>query len=62
MGTFHHLHFSGVSSPVIALGAVFSGLEVPLVIIGFEARENIRPATLPPRSATGTGLNKWPST
>jgi hypothetical protein len=39
---------------------VFSGLEVPLVIIGFEARENIRPATLPPRGATGTGLNKSP--
>ena len=43
IGTFHHLYFSGASSTVIALGAVFSGLEVvPLVLIGFEGWENIR--------------------
>ncbi len=43
IGTFHHLYFSGASSTVIALGAVFSALEVvPLVLIGFEAWENIR--------------------
>jgi nitric oxide reductase subunit B len=43
IGTFHHLYFSGTPDFVLALGAVFSGLEVvPLVLIGFEAWENIR--------------------
>jgi nitric oxide reductase subunit B len=43
IGTFHHLYFAGTPSVVMALGAVFSALEVvPLVLIGFEAWENIR--------------------
>jgi nitric oxide reductase subunit B len=43
LGTFHHLYFSGAGPAVIALGATFSALEVvPLVLIGFEAWENIR--------------------
>jgi nitric oxide reductase subunit B len=43
LGTFHHLYFSGAGPMVIALGATFSALEVvPLVLIGFEAWENIR--------------------
>ncbi len=43
LGTFHHLYFTGAGPAVIALGAVFSALEVvPLVLIGFEAWENIR--------------------
>jgi len=38
LGTFHHLYFSGTPTAVIALGAVFSALEVvPLVVVGFEA-------------------------
>ena len=38
LGTFHHLYFSGTPVAVIALGAVFSALEVvPLVVVGFEA-------------------------
>ena len=38
LGTFHHLYFSGTPTSVIALGAVFSALEVvPLVVVGFEA-------------------------
>jgi len=38
LGTFHHLYFSGTPIAVIALGAVFSALEVvPLVVVGFEA-------------------------
>src|SRR4029079_1453050 len=38
LGTFHHLYFSGTPVAVIALGAVFSALEVvPLVVGGFEA-------------------------
>lgn len=43
IGTFHHLYFSGTPNIVLALGSVFSALEVvPLVLIGFEAWENIR--------------------
>jgi len=43
IGTFHHLYFAGAPNIVLALGAVFSALEVvPLVLIGFEAWENIR--------------------
>jgi nitric oxide reductase subunit B len=38
LGTFHHLYWSGTPISVLALGAVFSALEVvPLVVIGFEA-------------------------
>jgi nitric oxide reductase subunit B len=37
-GTFHHLYFSGTPTPVLAVGASFSALEVvPLVLIGLEA-------------------------
>ncbi len=38
LGTFHHLYFSGTPVGVIALGSVFSALEVvPLIVVGFEA-------------------------
>ncbi|WP_188150289.1 nitric-oxide reductase large subunit [Teredinibacter waterburyi] len=40
-GTFHHLYFAGTSTPVMAVGATFSALEVvPLIILGYEAREH----------------------
>ncbi len=43
IGTFHHLYFAGTGAAVIALGSIFSALEVvPLVLIGFEAWDNIR--------------------
>jgi nitric oxide reductase subunit B len=43
IGTFHHLYFTGAGPAVLALGATFSALEVvPLVLVGFEAWENIR--------------------
>lgn len=43
IGTFHHLYFSGTPAVVMALGAVFSALEVvPLALVGFEAWENLR--------------------
>lgn len=42
IGTFHHLYFSGTPMGVLAYGAAFSALEVvPLVLIGFEAYENL---------------------
>jgi nitric oxide reductase subunit B len=38
LGTFHHMYFSGTPIAVIAVGAVFSALEVvPLMVVGFEA-------------------------
>src|SRR3954470_18503522 len=53
IGTFHHLYFAGAPSIVLALGAIFSALEVvPLVLIGFEAWENIR-------LTRGTARNPW---
>jgi nitric oxide reductase subunit B len=53
IGTFHHLYFSGAPTAVLALGAVFSAFEVvPLVLIGFEAWENIR-------LSRGTADNPW---
>ncbi len=39
-GTFHHLYFSGTTTPVMAIGATFSALEVvPLIVLGHEAWE-----------------------
>jgi len=43
IGTFHHLYWSGTPTVIIALGAVFSALEVvPLSLLGFEAAHNLR--------------------
>ena len=43
IGTFHHLFWSGTPVPIMALGAVFSALEiVPLTLLGFEAAHNLR--------------------
>ncbi|TWU45809.1 Nitric oxide reductase subunit B [Novipirellula aureliae] len=57
IGTFHHLYFTGTPTPVLALGAMFSALEVvPLVLIGFEAYENL---TLT-RAKPWVTAYKWP--
>jgi nitric oxide reductase subunit B len=41
LGMFHHLYFTGTPTVVLALGGLFSALElVPLVLIGYEAHEN----------------------
>jgi nitric oxide reductase subunit B len=57
IGTFHHLYFAGMPNSVLALGAVFSALEVvPLVLIGFEAWENIRFA----RAKEWLRAYRWP--
>ena len=38
LGTFHHLYWSGTPVGVLAMGSVFSALEVvPLMVVGFEA-------------------------
>ncbi|MDK4688812.1 nitric-oxide reductase large subunit [Kingella negevensis] len=40
-GTFHHLYFTGTTTPVMAAGASFSALEVvPLILLGHEAYEH----------------------
>lgn len=40
-GTFHHLYFTGTTTPIMAIGASFSALEVvPLVVLGYEAYEH----------------------
>ena len=40
-GTFHHLYFAGTTTPIMAVGASFSALEVvPLILLGKEAHEH----------------------
>jgi len=57
IGTFHHLYFSGTPVGVMAFGAVFSALEVvPLVLIGFEAYENLTHSRVKP----WVKAYKWP--
>ena len=56
-GTFHHLYFAGTTTPVMAVGASFSALEVvPLIVLGHEAWENWR---LKSRAPWMESL-KWP--
>src|ERR1039458_8995796 len=60
IGTFHHLYFAGTPNIVLSLGAVFSALEVvPLVLIGFEAWENIR-LTQGTADSPWISAYKWP--
>jgi nitric oxide reductase subunit B len=60
IGTFHHLYFTGMPTSVVALGAVFSALEVvPLVLVGFEAWENLRLARGTP-TARWVPAYRWP--
>lgn len=57
IGTFHHLYFSGTPIGVLAFGATFSALEVvPLVLIGFEAYENLTLSQARP----WVSAYKWP--
>ena len=57
IGTLHHLYFSGTPVFVLALGSVFSALEVvPLLFVGFEAWENIRLS----RTKPWVQKYKWP--
>ncbi|MFA5834412.1 MAG: nitric-oxide reductase large subunit [Bacteroidota bacterium] len=57
IGTLHHLYFSGTPTIVLALGSVFSALEVvPLVFVGYEAWENIKLS----RAKEWVQNYKWP--
>jgi len=49
VGTLHHLYFAGTPTVALALGSVFSALEiVPLLLVGYEAVANIRRAKARP--------------
>jgi nitric oxide reductase subunit B len=49
IGTLHHLYFAGTPTVALALGSVFSALEiVPLLLVGYEAVANIRRAKARP--------------
>lgn len=57
IGTLHHIYFSGTPTIVLALGSVFSALEVvPLVFVGYEAWENIKLS----RAKAWVENYKWP--
>lgn len=57
LGTFHHLYFSGTPVAVIALGSVFSALEVvPLMVVGFEAYSRAKHET----GAEWQEAYRWP--
>ena len=57
IGTLHHLYFSATPTAVLALGSVFSALEVvPLVFVGFEAWQNIRLS----KTTSWVYKYKWP--
>jgi nitric oxide reductase subunit B len=57
IGTFHHLYFTGTPTVVMALGATFSAMEVvPLVLMGFEAYENLTMS----RARAWVAAYKWP--
>ena len=49
LGTFHHLYFAGTPQSVLALGSVFSALEVvPLALIAFDAHDHWRAESYAP--------------
>lgn len=57
IGTCHHLYFAGTPTVALAWGSAFSALEVvPLVLVGFDAMEDLR------RSRTSPWVQryKWP--
>ena len=57
LGTLHHLYWTGTPTSVIAVGAVFSALEVvPLALIGVEGWRNYQRS----RSAPWVEAYRWP--
>jgi nitric oxide reductase subunit B len=57
LGTLHHLYFTGTPTSVIAIGAMFSALEVvPLAMIGVEAYRNYHRS----KAAPWVQAYKWP--
>jgi nitric oxide reductase subunit B len=57
LGTLHHLYWTGTPTSVIAVGAVFSALEVvPLALLGVEAYRNYRRS----QAAPWVSAYRWP--
>ncbi|MDK2124188.1 nitric-oxide reductase large subunit [Parachitinimonas caeni] len=57
LGTLHHLYFTGASTGVIAVGAVFSAFEVvPLSLIGLEGWQTYRRS----KAAPWVAAWRWP--
>ena len=57
LGTMHHLYFSGTPTGVLAVGSIFSALEiVPLVLVGTEGFENWRHG----KARSWVSAYKWP--
>jgi nitric oxide reductase subunit B len=57
LGTLHHLYWTGTPTSVIAVGAVFSALEVvPLSLIGIEAYRNYKRS----QAAPWVAAYRWP--
>ena len=57
LGTLHHLYWTGTPTSVIAIGAVFSALEVvPLALIGAEALQSYRRT----KAAAWVAAYRWP--
>ena len=57
LGTLHHLYFTGTPTFVIAIGSMFSALEVvPLAMIGVDAYRNYQRS----KSAPWVQAYKWP--
>jgi len=57
LGTLHHLYWTGTPTSVIAVGAVFSALEVvPLALVGFEGWRNYQRS----KAAPWVAAYKWP--
>ncbi len=57
LGTLHHLYWTGTPTSVIAVGSVFSALEVvPLALLGVEAYRNYRRS----RAAPWVAAYRWP--
>ncbi|KQV61221.1 nitric oxide reductase large subunit [Pelomonas sp. Root1217] len=56
LGTLHHLYWTGTPTSVIAVGSVFSALEVvPLTLIGLEALQTYRRA----KGVAWLGAYRW---
>lgn len=57
LGTLHHLYWTGTPTSVIAVGSVFSALEVvPLSLLGVEAYRNYKRS----QAAPWVSAYKWP--
>ncbi len=57
LGTLHHLYWTGTPTSVIAVGSVFSALEVvPLALLGVEAYKNYQRS----KAAPWVSAYKWP--